>query len=129
MTIEKLKALVAAGEKATQGEWKRGRLESYTGETMAPVRYVYRSEDDTPYSRIPVFGACPETEKSPVSYDCDTDALFITLSANIRPDLPAIIAKYERMEEALKSISKNIVSGYSSVTPEIREIVKQALED
>lgn len=108
MTIEKLKALVATGEKATQGEWEisdiDGRIQcSNRGEEIchpltAPEKRTIESADNT---------------------------IFITLSANIHKDLPAIIAKYERMEEALRDIVEQSHEDFETSASK----AKQALED
>lgn len=76
-TTEILERLIEAGEKATQGEWNSFRNEVFDEE-----------------SQLFCTG----------EHDVD-DAEFITQAANSRQALKDHLARYKRMEEALRELS------------------------
>lgn len=101
MTIEKLKAFVAAGEKCTKFDLTS--CKSYDDlNSECPLcdgeGYV---ETDTYINidNVPLNVQFSGIGEAHVNWH-----KFIIKAANIRSDLPAIIAKFERMEEALMTI-------------------------
>lgn len=124
MNTDKLKQLVAAGEKATQGEWVFIKKQS-SHDLEYSDRGGYTIESD-----IGVFG---ETVSDDSTYyntapEID-DAKFFVQAANCREDLKQLLEYVDGLEAVLKDIKKE--SGNAFPTDEmniIYSLAKQALE-
>lgn len=108
--IDKLKALVEAGEKATQGEWSDGyeHLDIQARYEHAGIYYQMKVLDIRGWGHLTGMGARGldyDDAKNIQVANCE----FITQAANCRQDIAALIEQNERYEKALKFISENVV--------------------
>ncbi len=97
ITDEQVEEILARAEKATEGPWRTGWLESYNASTGEREMFIYRlspsDEEETPGNRICIRG-------SKTKMDCVADADFIV---HARTDVPALCGEVKRLRGELKT--------------------------
>lgn len=101
MTPEELRAecakLAELAAKATPGPWRAGR-ELPCMEGTAPYRFVYRSDAETPYSRLKITGGDDDHNDL---FDCDADAELIAAAPaaySVAAQVPALLDRIAQLE-------------------------------
>lgn len=80
--------------------WKTGNLTSWLASTGRPVKYIYRDDNESAYSRIAVFGG--NGEEGDQEYDCEEDAETIVACVNACANRnPAALSELEAAVEAV----------------------------